>query len=43
MKKYVDEETINKCSDVINKLKEKLKTKDQGIESLLMMRNFFQK
>ena len=43
MKQYVDEETINKCSDVINKLKEKLKTKDQGVESLLMMRNFFQK
>ena len=43
MKQYVDEETINKCSDVINKLKEKLKTKDQGVNSLLMMKSLFQK
>ncbi len=43
MKQYVDEETIKKCSDVIKKLEEKVKSKDQGIESLLMMRNLFQK
>ena len=43
MKQYVDEETINKCSDIINKLKEKVKTEDQGIESLLMMKNLFGK
>ena len=43
MKQYVDEETINKCSDIINKLKEKVKTEDQGIESILMMKNLFGK
>ncbi len=41
MKKYVDEETINKCSNVINKLKEKIKDKDQNIEGLLMMKDLF--
>ena len=43
MKQYVDEETIKKCSDVINKLKEKLRSKDQNVESLLMMKNLLQK
>ena len=43
MKQNVDQETINKCSDIINKLKEKVKTEDQGIESLLMMKNLIQK
>ena len=43
MKQYVDEETINKCSEIINKLKEKVKTKDQGVNSLLMMKSLFQK
>ena len=43
MKQYVDEETIKKCSDVIKKLEEKVKSKDQSVESLLMMRNLFLK
>ena len=43
MKQYVDEETIKKCSEVIDKLKEKVKNKDQSIESLLMMKNLFLK
>ena len=43
MKQYADEETIKKCSDVINKLKEKLRSKDQNVESLLMMKNLLQK
>ena len=43
MKQYVDEETIKKCSDVIDKLEKKLKDKDQGIESLLMMKSLLQK
>ena len=43
MKQYVDEETIKKCSEVIDKLKEKVKNKDQSVESLLMMKNLFLK
>ena len=43
MKQYVDQETINKCSEIINKLKQKVKTEDQGIENLLMMKNLIQK
>ena len=43
MKQYVDAETIKKCSDVIKKLEEKVKSKDQSVESLLMMRNLFLK
>jgi len=41
MKSNVDEETINKCSEVINKLKEKLKSKDQNVDSLMMLKNLF--
>ena len=43
MKANVDQETINKCSDVINKLNDKLKSKDQGVESLLMLKDLFLK
>ena len=43
MKQYVDEETIKKCSEVIDKLKEKVKNKDQSVENLLMMKNLFLK
>ena len=43
MKQNVDEETINKCSEIINKLKEKKKSKDQEVDSLLMMKSLFQK
>ena len=43
MKINVDEETINKCSEVINKLKEKLKSKDQDVDSLMMLKNLFKK
>ena len=43
MKSNVDEETINKCSEVINKLKSKLKTKDQEVDGLLMLKNLFSK
>ena len=43
MKQYVDAETIKKCSDVIKKLEEKVKSKDQSVESLLMLRNLFPK
>ena len=43
MKQYVDEETIKKCSEVIDKLKEKVKNKDQNVENLLMMKNLFLK
>jgi hypothetical protein len=41
MKSNVDEETINKCSEVINKLKEKLKNKDQEVDGLMMLKNMF--
>ena len=43
MKANVDKETINKCSDVINKLQEKIKANDQSVDSLLMMKNLFGK
>ena len=43
MKANVDEETIDKCSEVINKLNEKLKEKDQTVDSLLMFKNMFGK
>ena len=41
MKQFVDEETINKCSYIIDKLKNELKNKEQNVESLLMMRDLF--
>ena len=41
MKSNVDEETMNKCSEVINKLKEKLKSKDQEVDSVMMLKNLF--
>ena len=43
MKQYVDEETINKCSDIINKLKEKVKKEDQSLDSILMLKSLIQK
>ena len=43
MKANVDQETIDKCSEVINKLKEKLKTKDQEVDNIMMLKNLFQK
>ena len=43
MKANVDQETIDKCSEVINKLKEKLKTKDQEVDGLLMLKDLFKK
>ena len=43
MKANVDQETINKCSDVINKLNEKIKTNDQSVDNLLMLKNLFMK
>ena len=43
MKANVDQETINKCSEVIDKLKEKIKANDQGVDSLLMLKNMFGK
>ena len=43
MKANVDKETIDKCSEVINKLKEKVKTKDQEVDGLLMLKNLFKK
>ncbi len=39
MKANVDKETIDKCSEVINKLNEKLKSKDQTVNSFLMLKN----
>ena len=43
MKQYVDEETINKCSDIINKLKEKVKKDNQSVDSILMLKSLIQK
>ena len=43
MKANVVQETINKCSDVINKLNEKIKTNDQSVDNLLMLKNLFMK
>ena len=43
MKANVDQETIDKCSEVINKLKEKVKTKDQEVDSLMMLKSLFGK
>ena len=43
MKANVDQETIDKCSEVINKLKEKVKTKDQEVNSLMMLKTLFGK
>ena len=43
MKANVDKETIDKCSEVINKLNEKLQIKDQNIDSLLMIKNMLLK
>ena len=43
MKSNVDEETMNKCSEVINKLKEKLKYKDQEVDNFMMLKNFLKK
>ena len=41
MKSNVDEETINKCSEVINKLKENLKNKDQEVDGVMLLKNMF--
>ena len=43
MKANVDKEIIDKCSEVINKLNEKLQIKDQNIDSLLMIKNMLLK
>ena len=43
MKSNVDEETMNKCSEVINKLKEKLKYKDQEVDNFMMLKNLLKK
>ena len=42
-KANVDQENIDKCSEVINKLKEKLKMKDQEVDNIMMLKNLFQK
>ena len=43
MKANVDQETIDKCSEVINKLKDKLKAKDQEVDNIMMLKSLFQK
>ena len=43
MKEHVDKETIDKCAEVINKLNEKLKEKDQNVDGLLMLKNLIGK
>ena len=43
MKQYVDQETINKCSEIINKLKEKVKKDNQSVDSILMLKSLIQK
>ena len=43
MKANVDQETIDMCSEVINKLKEKLKEKDKDLDHIMNLKNIFKK
>ena len=43
MKQYVDKETIDKCSEVIDKLERKINVIDQNVDGLLMLKNLIGK